>query len=188
MVEWEGAWHCPNADTLEFWAGLTADVKESAGRTQSGNIIKAGSVMLRWALCQAALTLCQCDAKQDHATATDHAHRQAEGQRGHGPAAAADPLRHGSRRKAVRRWSAARPRHRGQQGETREKTNPTGRLTTEKRGALPFLGAELPDTWMNPDAETSGTIHPTSFHHGLAPRNGRATKGQYTSRGLNLRV
>ena len=54
----------PNADALEFWAGLTADLKESAGRTQSGNITKAGSVPLRWALCQAAMTLCQCDARQ----------------------------------------------------------------------------------------------------------------------------
>jgi transposase len=55
----------PNADALEFWAGLTADMKESAGRTQSGNITKAGSAPLRWALCQAALTLCQCDARQE---------------------------------------------------------------------------------------------------------------------------
>ncbi len=55
----------PNADALEFWAGLTADMKESAGRTQSGHITKAGSVTLRWALCQAAVTLCQCDARQE---------------------------------------------------------------------------------------------------------------------------
>jgi transposase len=55
----------PNADALEFWAGLTADLKESAGRTQSGNITKAGSVTLRWALGQAAVTLCQCDARQE---------------------------------------------------------------------------------------------------------------------------
>jgi len=55
----------PNADALEFWAGLTADMKESAGRTQSGNITKAGSVTLRWALCQAAVTLCQCDQRQE---------------------------------------------------------------------------------------------------------------------------
>lgn len=55
----------PNADTLEFWAGLTPDVKESAGRTQSGNITKAGSVTLRWALCKAAVTMCQSDAKQE---------------------------------------------------------------------------------------------------------------------------
>jgi transposase len=55
----------PNADALEFWAGLTADMKESAGRTSSGNITKAGSAPLRWALCQAAVTLCQCDAKQE---------------------------------------------------------------------------------------------------------------------------
>jgi transposase len=55
----------PNADALEFWAGLTADMKESAGRTASGNITKAGSVTLRWALCQAAVTLCQCDARQE---------------------------------------------------------------------------------------------------------------------------
>jgi transposase len=55
----------PNADALEFWAGLTADLKESAGRTQSGKITKAGSATLRWALCQAALTLCRSDAKQE---------------------------------------------------------------------------------------------------------------------------
>ena len=55
----------PNADALEFWAGLTADLKESAGRTQSGHITKAGSPTLRWALCKAAVTLCQCDAKQE---------------------------------------------------------------------------------------------------------------------------
>lgn len=55
----------PNADALEFWAGLTADLKESAGRRQSGNITKAGSRTLRWALCKAGLTLCFSDAKQE---------------------------------------------------------------------------------------------------------------------------
>jgi transposase len=55
----------PNADALEFWSGLTADLKTSAGRTQSGKITKAGSAVLRWALCQAALTLCQSDAGQE---------------------------------------------------------------------------------------------------------------------------
>jgi len=55
----------PNADALEFWAGLTSDMKESAGRTQSGKITKAGSRSLRWALCKAALTLCRSDAKQE---------------------------------------------------------------------------------------------------------------------------
>jgi transposase len=55
----------PNADALEFWAGLTADMKESAGRTQSGPITKAGSATLRWALGKAAVTLCQCDARQE---------------------------------------------------------------------------------------------------------------------------
>jgi len=55
----------PNADALEFWAGLTADLKESAGRTQSGHITKAGSPCLRWALCKAAATLCRSDAKQE---------------------------------------------------------------------------------------------------------------------------
>jgi transposase len=55
----------PNADALEFWAGLTADLKESAGRTQSGKITKAGSRTLRWALCNAALTLCHSDAGQE---------------------------------------------------------------------------------------------------------------------------
>jgi len=55
----------PNADALEFWAGLTSDLKESAGRTQSGPITKAGSRTLRWALCKAALTLCRSDKKQE---------------------------------------------------------------------------------------------------------------------------
>jgi transposase len=55
----------PNADTLEFWAGLTADLKESAGRTQSGNITKAGSATLRWALVKAAVTLCRSDERQE---------------------------------------------------------------------------------------------------------------------------
>jgi len=55
----------PNADTIEFWAGLTPDNKESAGRTQSGRITKAGSATLRWALCQAAIALCRSDVRQD---------------------------------------------------------------------------------------------------------------------------
>ena len=55
----------PNADTIEFWAGLTPDNKESAGRTQSGRITKAGSPTLRWALCQAAMALCRSDVRQD---------------------------------------------------------------------------------------------------------------------------
>jgi transposase len=55
----------PNADALEFWSGMTADLKESAGRTQSGKITKAGSATLRWAICKAALTLCRSDGKQE---------------------------------------------------------------------------------------------------------------------------
>lgn len=55
----------PNADALEFWAGMTADLKESAGRTQSGKITKAGSATLRWAICKAAVTLCRSDGKQE---------------------------------------------------------------------------------------------------------------------------
>lgn len=55
----------PNADALEFWAGLTPDNQESAGRTQSGHITKAGSATLRWALCKAALTLCRSDGRQE---------------------------------------------------------------------------------------------------------------------------
>ena len=55
----------PNADALEFWAGLTPDTKESAGRSQSGHITKAGSATLRWALCKAARTMCLSDAKQE---------------------------------------------------------------------------------------------------------------------------
>lgn len=55
----------PNADTLEFWAGYTPDNQESAGRTTSGHITKAGSATLRWALGKAAVTLCQSDARQE---------------------------------------------------------------------------------------------------------------------------
>jgi transposase len=55
----------PNADALEFWAGMTADLKESAGRTQSGRITKAGSATLRWAICKAAVTLCRSDRRQE---------------------------------------------------------------------------------------------------------------------------
>jgi transposase len=55
----------PNADALEFWSGLTPDNQESAGRTQSGHITKAGSACLRWALCKAAIILCRSDAKQE---------------------------------------------------------------------------------------------------------------------------
>jgi transposase len=55
----------PNADALEFWSGLTSDVKSSAGRSQAGPITKAGSRTLRWALCNAALTLCHSDAGQE---------------------------------------------------------------------------------------------------------------------------
>ena len=55
----------PNADALEFWAGLTPDLKESAGRVTSGKITKAGSRTLRWALGMAAMTLCQSDATQE---------------------------------------------------------------------------------------------------------------------------
>lgn len=55
----------PNADALEFWAGLTPDVKESAGRTTSGGITKAGSRTLRWALGKAAGCLCRSDAAQE---------------------------------------------------------------------------------------------------------------------------
>ncbi|MDY0168017.1 MAG: folylpolyglutamate synthase/dihydrofolate synthase family protein [Thermoguttaceae bacterium] len=42
--------------------------------------------------------------------------------------------------------------------------------------AFPSLGAEPPGAWVNPDAETSGTTHPTSCRHRFAPRNGRALK------------
>lgn len=55
----------PNADALEFWAGITPDNKESAGRTQSGKITKAGSSTLRWALCKAGVTLCKSDGGQE---------------------------------------------------------------------------------------------------------------------------
>ena len=55
----------PNADALEFWAGLTPDNQESAGRSQSGHITKAGNATLRWALGKAALTLCRSDAHQE---------------------------------------------------------------------------------------------------------------------------
>jgi transposase len=55
----------PSADAIEYWSGLTPDNQESAGRTQSGHITKTGPRALRWALCQAACTLCQSDEKQE---------------------------------------------------------------------------------------------------------------------------
>ena len=57
----------PNADTIEFWAGLTPDNQESAGRTQSGHITKAGNPdgHRDWALGKAGLTLCRFDAHQE---------------------------------------------------------------------------------------------------------------------------
>lgn len=51
----------PNADALEYWAGLTADNKTSAGVTRCGHITKAGSATLRWALGKAAMCLCRSD-------------------------------------------------------------------------------------------------------------------------------
>ncbi|MHC4173677.1 MAG: transposase, partial [Planctomycetota bacterium] len=38
----------PNADTIEFWAGLTPDNKESAGRTQSRRLSDGRSVRRLW--------------------------------------------------------------------------------------------------------------------------------------------
>ena len=60
FVEWFIHRFGPCVDRIDI-----ADVKESAGRTQSGNITKAGSACLRWALCQAAVTLCMSDARQE---------------------------------------------------------------------------------------------------------------------------
>ncbi len=122
----------PNADTLEFWAGMTADMKESAGRTQSGNITKAGSVTLRWALCQAAVTLCQCDARQE-------AIRQRLAERIGKPKANVamgrrllqDLVCHGPRRQAVPAKTDPRPHHGGEQGPPRKKE--TSGLTQEIR-------------------------------------------------------
>jgi transposase len=54
----------PNADTLDYWVGLTPDNKSSAGRTQSGKITKAGNATLRWALGKAALCMARSDPRQ----------------------------------------------------------------------------------------------------------------------------
>ena len=54
----------PNADTLEFWAGMTPDNKQSSDRTQAGHITKAGSATLRWAICKAACVMCRSDGFQ----------------------------------------------------------------------------------------------------------------------------
>jgi transposase len=56
--------HFPNADTLDYWAGLTPDNKSSAGRTQSGRITKAGNATLRWALGKAAVCMARSDPGQ----------------------------------------------------------------------------------------------------------------------------
>jgi transposase len=56
----------PNADTLEFWAGLTPDNELSAGHSRSGRITKAGSATLRWALGKAAIVLCRSDQSKEN--------------------------------------------------------------------------------------------------------------------------
>ena len=55
----------PNAETLEFWAGLTPDNELSAGKSREGKITKAGSRTLRWALGKAAMVLCRSDRAQE---------------------------------------------------------------------------------------------------------------------------
>ena len=54
----------PNADSLDYWTGLTPDNKSSAGRTQSGKITKAGNATLRWALGKAAVCMALSDPRQ----------------------------------------------------------------------------------------------------------------------------
>jgi transposase len=55
----------PNAEALEFWAGITPDNETSDGKTRAGAITKAGSATLRWALGEAAMILCQHDPAQE---------------------------------------------------------------------------------------------------------------------------
>jgi len=55
----------PNADAIEFWAGLTPDNELSAGKAREGKITKAGSATLRWALGKAAIVLCRSDRTQE---------------------------------------------------------------------------------------------------------------------------
>ena len=54
----------PNGDTIEFWSGLTADNRLSAGKSRAGHITKAGSKTLRWALCCAARCLARHDRRE----------------------------------------------------------------------------------------------------------------------------
>ena len=102
----------PNADALEFWAGLTADMKESAGRTQSGNITKAGSATLALGLVPGGRhpLPVRRPAGSDPPATRSAGLGQAQGQRRHGPAAAAHPVRHDPRRKDLSSEDPARDR------------------------------------------------------------------------------
>lgn len=63
--KWLAVEACPFCEWFIDRYTPCVDLKESAGRTPSGNITKAGSTILRWALCQAAVTLFQSDVKQE---------------------------------------------------------------------------------------------------------------------------
>ena len=86
----------PNADALEFWAGMTADLERIGWScTQSGNITKAGSAVAALGRVPGRSHLvplrrsCQEAIRQRPAAL----HRQGQGQRGHGPPAAAHAVR-----------------------------------------------------------------------------------------------
>lgn len=51
----------PSAETFACYAGLTERLRESAGKKAKTSISKAGSPTLRWALVEAATTLCRSD-------------------------------------------------------------------------------------------------------------------------------
>ena len=109
----------PNADALEFWSGMTADLKESAGRTQSGPITKAGSRTLRCGAVQRRLDPLPFRRRTGgHPSTTDpqDGRHQRQGQHGDGPAAAAPPVCDGPRQQAVPSRTVAQSQRRRQQG------------------------------------------------------------------------
>jgi hypothetical protein len=111
-----------------FWAGLTADMK--VGRTHSKWQHHQAGSYAAWALCQAAVTLCQAMPRSDSPT-TGEETGQAQGQRRHGPAAAARVVRHVPRWKNLRARTGQRPNV-GRQPNTPRKKETSG-LTPETK-------------------------------------------------------
>jgi transposase len=61
VAEVAGFERFPDPESIACYTGLTERTQETAGRRSEGHISKAGSHTLRWALCEAAVTLVRSD-------------------------------------------------------------------------------------------------------------------------------